>query len=45
MRETGDRHGKGSALDNLGVALQEAGRLEEAVTAHQDAVTIYRETR
>lgn len=44
MRETGDRHGKGSALDNLGVALREAGRLEEAITAHQDAVTIYRET-
>jgi hypothetical protein len=44
MRETSDRHGKGSALNNPGVALREAGRLEEAITAHQDAVTIYRET-
>ena len=37
FRETGDRHGEGMALDNLGVALREAGRFEEAITAHQDA--------
>jgi tetratricopeptide (TPR) repeat protein len=43
-RETGDRHREGDALNNLGVALREAGRLEEAITAHQDAAAIFRET-
>ena len=32
------------ALTNLGLALQEARRFEEAITAHQDAAAIYRET-
>ena len=26
------------ALNNLGIALQEAGRFDEAITAHKDAV-------
>ena len=43
-RETGDRHGEGGALNNLGIALRQAGRFEEAITAHQDAAAIYRET-
>ena len=32
------------ARNNLGVALQEVRRFEEAITAHQDAVGIFRET-
>ena len=44
FRETGDRHGEGGALTNLGGALQEVGRFEEAITAHQDAAAIFRET-
>ncbi len=32
------------ALTNLGLALQEVRRLEEAITAHQDAATLFRET-
>ena len=43
-RETGDRHGESGALNNLGSALRQAGRFEEAITAHQDAAVIYRET-
>ena len=43
-RETGDRHGEGMALDNLGLALREVGRFEEAISAHQDAAAIFRET-
>jgi hypothetical protein len=39
-RQTGDRHGEGSVLNNLGLALREVGRLEEAITAHQDASAI-----
>lgn len=44
FRETGDRHSQGRALDNLGFAYQEMGRLEEAITCHQQAVAIFRET-
>ena len=44
FRETGDRHGEGRALDNLGIALREVRRFEEAITAHQDAAAIFRET-
>jgi hypothetical protein len=32
------------ALNDLGSALREAGRFEEAITADQDAATIFRET-
>jgi tetratricopeptide (TPR) repeat protein len=32
------------ALTNLGAALREARRFEEAISAHQDAAGIYRET-
>ncbi len=32
------------ALSNLGIALQEVRRFEEAITAHQEAAAIYRET-
>ncbi len=44
FQETGDRHGEATALNNLGLALQEARRFEEAITAHQDAAAIFRET-
>ena len=40
----GDRHYEGRALTNLGIALQAVGRLEEAITACQDAAAIFRET-
>ena len=43
-RETGDRHGEGMALNNLGLALAEVRRFDEAITAYQDAATIRRET-
>ena len=32
------------ALGNLGTALQKLERFEEAITAHQDAAAIFRET-
>ena len=44
FRETGDRHGLGMALNNLGVVLREVRRFGEAITAHQDAAAIFRET-
>jgi tetratricopeptide (TPR) repeat protein len=44
-RETGDRHGEGHALDNLGNALRGLGRFGDAITAHRDAAAIYREIR
>jgi len=43
LRDTGDRHGEGMALNNLGLALREARRFDEANTAHQDAAAVYRE--
>jgi tetratricopeptide (TPR) repeat protein len=42
-RRLGDRSNEGSALGNLGNALQQARRFEEAITAHQGAAVIYRE--
>jgi len=36
--------GQAAALGHLGVALRGARRFEEAITAHQDAAQIYRET-
>ena len=36
---------RGHAVDTLGIALPEARRFEEAITAYQDAVEIFRETR
>ncbi len=43
-RRTGDRHGEGMALNNLGIALREVRRFAEAITAHQDAAAVFRET-
>jgi hypothetical protein len=43
-RDTGDRHREGMALSNLGTTLQQAGRLDEAITACQDAAAICRQT-
>ena len=43
-RDTGDRHGEGTARNNLGLALRQVRRFDEAITAHQDAAAIYRET-
>jgi hypothetical protein len=34
----------GTTLGNLGLALREVRRFEEAITAHQDAAAIYRAT-
>ena len=31
-------------LNNLGIALREVRRFDEAITAHQDAAAIFRET-
>ena len=39
-RRLGDRHDEAAALNNLGVALQEVRRFEEAITAYQDAAAI-----
>jgi Tetratricopeptide repeat len=44
FRETGDRHGEGTALSNLGRVLVEVWRFKEAVTVSQDAAAIFRET-
>jgi tetratricopeptide (TPR) repeat protein len=43
-RRLGNRHGEGMALTNLGVALREVRRFDEAITACQDAAVIFRET-
>jgi tetratricopeptide (TPR) repeat protein len=43
FRETGDRHSEGGAWDNLGLALGEARRFDEAITAHQQDLAICRE--
>jgi hypothetical protein len=43
-RGTGDRHGEGRTLTNLGIVFKEAGWSEEAVGAHQCAAAICRET-
>ncbi|MZE50965.1 hypothetical protein GTY86_06460, partial [Streptomyces sp. SID5770] len=39
-RELGDRHSEGIALNNLGVALREVRRFDEAVHAHTQAILI-----
>ena len=39
-----DGGSEAGTLNNLGVALREVRRFEEAITAHQDAAAIYRET-
>ncbi len=44
FRKTANRRSEGMAVNNLGMALREAGRVEEAITAHQDAAAIFRET-
>ena len=41
-RRLGDRELEGSALTNLGLAQQELCRPEKAITAHRDAVAIFR---
>ena len=43
-RQSADRQGEGTALNNLGLALRKVRRFEEAIDAHQEAATIYRET-
>ncbi|MFE9775553.1 tetratricopeptide repeat protein [Streptomyces sp. NPDC005931] len=43
LREFGDRHGKGRALNNLGAALQGIHRFDDAIDAHTQALTIYRD--
>ena len=37
----GDHHREGAALNNLGSALAEVGRFEEAITSHRQAADIY----
>jgi tetratricopeptide (TPR) repeat protein len=41
-RRLGDRDLEGSALTNLGLALEKLRRPEEAIAAHRDAVTVFR---
>jgi tetratricopeptide (TPR) repeat protein len=43
-RHLGDRRNEGIMLGKLGVALQQAQRLEEAIAAYRDAVPIFRDT-
>jgi hypothetical protein len=43
-RETGDQHGEGAALANLGLALAGVRRFEEAIGTYEAAVAICRET-
>jgi tetratricopeptide (TPR) repeat protein len=43
-RRLGERRGEAAALNNLGNALAEVRRFGEAITAHQDAAAIYRDT-
>jgi tetratricopeptide (TPR) repeat protein len=43
-RRLGDRGSEASALDSLGIALGRLRRVEEAISAHQEAIAIYRET-
>ena len=42
-RELGDRHREGGALTNLGAALREVRRFDEAITAHQQARDLFSE--
>lgn len=42
-RSINDRRHEGTALTNLGTALQELRRFDEAIEAHQQAVAVYRE--
>jgi hypothetical protein len=44
FQETRDRRTEGIALDELGVALREVERFDEAITARQNAASIFRET-
>jgi hypothetical protein len=45
LRQTGDRHGEGVALNNLGVALRDFPWSPlDAITLHEEAVAIFRET-
>jgi hypothetical protein len=39
-----DKGNESAALNNLGLALRKVRRFEEAITAHQDAAAIFRET-
>ncbi len=44
LRGAGDAHSGAAALNNLGLALRQLRRFEEAIDAHRRAVEIYRET-
>ena len=44
-RRLGDRPHEGDALINIGAALQQMCRFEEAIVAYQEAVAIFREIR
>ncbi|MFF3967977.1 tetratricopeptide repeat protein [Streptomyces griseorubiginosus] len=43
IRESGDRHGEIQVLNNLGLALQEVRRFEEAIDAHAQGATLLRQ--
>jgi tetratricopeptide (TPR) repeat protein len=43
-RQLNDKATEADALNNLGIALQEMRRFEEAIAVHEDAVAIFRET-
>jgi tetratricopeptide (TPR) repeat protein len=43
-RRRSDRAREAASLDDLGLALRNVRRFEESISAHQDAIAIYRET-
>ena len=43
-RETGDRHGEGQTLGNLGIVCGKLQRFDEAIACYQDALAILLET-
>jgi hypothetical protein len=43
LRESGERQLAGIALNDLGLALHEAGRFDEAITAFQEYLAICKE--
>ncbi|MFC8454559.1 tetratricopeptide repeat protein, partial [Kitasatospora sp. NPDC057223] len=43
VREFDDRHAEGRALGNLGLALRKVRRFEEAIDAHTQAATVFRD--
>ncbi|MUN40919.1 tetratricopeptide repeat protein [Actinomadura litoris] len=43
-REAGNLHGEATALNDLGIALQQTGAVDDAIYTYQDALTLYHRT-